>query len=214
MLQIHLTRYKSQTHKPNKRCKIEKSCYSRQKESNYISEAESLKLDNMTLNAKFIEQQDKITTMAHKLDFMKEEESLKILKTSIKRDYLHTILQDNSELNPFDLETKRYYSQTRQCIMILQHNISSENVGPVIKEVLNLANINARTMSSPGKLLTIYLQRKLSLVKNRYGQHSLDKNMHVYMAMRQRNVTRLIKLFLLSDENKNVYFLWFRDMLS
>jgi len=58
-----------------------------------------------------------------------------------ERDYLHSMLQDNAEIERFSSETNSYTLNTRQCIIKLtSYNVPSSNVGPVIKEVLKLSN--------------------------------------------------------------------------
>lgn len=94
-----------------------------------------------------------------KLDELRAE--IKDLRTD--RDYLHSLLQDNIEIELLDPETNTYNASTRQCIINLtSYNVSSQNVGPVIEEVLKLVGKKTNSVPSRKTVDNIYLfQRKL-----------------------------------------------------
>lgn len=220
LLQRQLARYKSKKHKQKIGTKLGKLVIQEKKKvTKYISEVETLKLDNMKLKAKIIEQQDKITTIEHQLHSMEEKESLTDLETSIRsiseeRDYLHTLLQDNSELSLFDVESNRYTPQTRQCIMNLtSHNVSSENVGPVIKQVLKLANKCPNAVPSR-KTVDNIIAEKIAIGQKQIGTTLIGQKNTCLYGDETRKFGKTYQTFLLSDENKNVYFLGLRDMLD
>ncbi|CAC5398193.1 unnamed protein product [Mytilus coruscus] len=220
LLQRQLTRYKSQKQKQKMGAILSKVIIQeKNKVIKYISEVETLKLDNMKLKAKINEQQDKITTMSHQLDSMEEKESLTDLETSIRsiseeRDYLHTLLQDNSELNLFNVESNRYTPQTRQCIMNLtSHNVSSENVGPVIKQVLKLADKCPNAVPSR-KTVDNIIAEKIAIGQKQIGTTLTGQKNTCLYGDETRKFGKTYQTFLLKDENKNVYFLGLRDMLD
>lgn len=220
LLQRKLKRYKSQKQRQNMDSKLSKVVIQeRNKVTKYVSEVERLKLDNIKLQAEIHTQQNKITSMTHQLESMDVTESSKDLESRLRtiteeRDYLHTLLQDNSELNLYDRETNRYTPQTRQCVMNLtSHNVSSENVGPVIKDVLKLANKCPNALPSR-KTVDNIVAEKIAIGQKQLGATLSGQKHTCLYADETRKFGKTYQTFLISDEDKNVYFLGLRDMLD
>lgn len=88
-----------------------------------------------------------------KLDELRAE--IKDLRTD--RDYLHSLLQDNIETELLDPQSNTYNVSTRQCIMNLtSYNVSSQNVGSVIEEVLKLVGKKPNSVPSRKLLITLF----------------------------------------------------------
>lgn len=86
-----------------------------------------------------------------------------------ERDYLHSLLLDHEEIVLFDPVKKSYTPDTRQCIMnMTSYNVSSNNVGPVINEVLKLAN------RTPNVIPTRKTVDNIIVEKIAVGQKNLD----------------------------------------
>lgn len=145
--------------------------------------------------------------MSQQIKTLEETESIEDIKVSLqditkKRDYLHTLAQDNVELKLFDTEKNRYTPQSRKCIMnITSYNVSSENVGPVTNEVLKLAN----TVDN-------IIVEKIAVGQKQIGKNLAEQKNTCLYGDETRKFGKTYQTFLLSDENKNVYFLGLRDM--
>ena len=151
--------------------------------------------------------------MSHQLEAMPETVSTKDLESRLRsiseeRDYLHTLLQENMQLNLYDVESNRYTLQTRHCVMNLTtHIVSSENVGPVIKEVLKLANKCPNAVPSR-KTVDNIIAEKIAIGQKQIGAtFSGQKNTCLY-GDETRKFEKTYQTFLISDEDKNVYFSW------
>ena len=84
----------------------------------HVEEINSLKVDNMKLIGQLQEQQSAVTKMSEQIKTLEEIEPIDDLKVKLQnvteeRDYLHTMLQDNVELDLFDVEKKIYAPETR-----------------------------------------------------------------------------------------------------
>jgi hypothetical protein len=84
----------------------------------HVEEINSLKVDNMKLIGQLQEQQSAVTKMSEQIKTLEEIEPIDDLKVKLQnvteeRDYLHTMLQDNVELDLFDVEKKIYTPETR-----------------------------------------------------------------------------------------------------
>ena len=84
----------------------------------HVEEINSLKVDNMKLIGQLQEQQSAVTKMSEQIKTLEEIEPIDDLKVKLQnvteeRDYLHTMLQDNVELDLFDVEKKIYIPETR-----------------------------------------------------------------------------------------------------
>ncbi|KAL3883205.1 hypothetical protein ACJMK2_029495 [Sinanodonta woodiana] len=112
---------------------------------------ETLKLTNISLTVQLQHEQENVKMLTEKLTASQTASDLESknniqLKRDLQnitadRDYLQALLQDNAVVDLFDPISKCYTPDTRQCIMnITSYNVASANVGPVITEVLKLAN--------------------------------------------------------------------------
>lgn len=111
--------------------------------SDCLREINALKDQNVDINNKLVKANETIADMSNKIHCI-DNDKLDELRAEIKDlrtdgDYLHSLLQDNIETELLDPQSNTYNVSTRQCIMNLtSYNVSSQNVGPVIEEVLKL----------------------------------------------------------------------------
>ncbi|VDI49876.1 Hypothetical predicted protein [Mytilus galloprovincialis] len=220
LLQRQLKRYKQNKLKEKMQariCKIIKE--NKMKVLQHADEIKSLKIENMKLTNQLQEQKNDMKKMSEQIKTLEELEPIDTVEVKLKniteeRDYLHTLLQDNVELKLFDVEKNRYTTEARQCIMNLSSfNVSSKNVGTVIKEVLKLADKSPNVIPSRKTIDNIIVE-KIAVGQTQLGANlATQKNTCLY-GDETRKFGKTYQAFLVSDENKKVYFLGLRDMID
>lgn len=185
-------------------------CKEGNKVSDCLREINALKDQNVDINNKLVKANETIADMSNKINCI-DNDKLDELRAEIKdlrtdRDYLHSLLQDNIETELLDPQSNTYNVSTRQCIMNLtSYNVSSQNVGPVIEEVLKLVGKKPNSVPSRKTVDNIVLekiavgQRQLTTVLG------IPQNTCLY-GDETRKFGKIYQTLLVSDENQTVYF--------
>ncbi|KAL3867759.1 hypothetical protein ACJMK2_040609 [Sinanodonta woodiana] len=182
---------------------------------------ETLKLTNISLTVQLQHEQENVKMLTEKLTASQTASDLESKNIQLKRDlqnitadrdYLQALLQDNAVVDLFDPISKCYTPDTRQCIMnITSYNVASANVGPVITEVLKLANRTPNEVPSRRTVDNI-IAEKLVIGQKQLGSTVGNAQNTCLYGDETRKFGQTYQTFLLSDENKNLYFLGLRDM--
>jgi hypothetical protein len=93
------------------------------------------------------------------------------------------------------------------------YNVSSENIGPVINDVLKLANKTSNAIPSRKTVDNIIVE-KIAVGQKQLGTNLANQKNTCLYGNETRKFGKTYQEFLLSDENKNVYFLCLRDMID
>lgn len=129
--------------------------------SDCLREINALKDQNVDINNKLVKANETNEDMPNKIHCINTDK-LDELRAEVKdlrtdRDYLHSLLQDNIETELLDSQSNTYNASTRQCIMKLTiYNVSSQNVGPVIEEVLKIVGKNQILYRLEKLLITLF----------------------------------------------------------
>lgn len=141
------------------------------------------------------------------------------LKSRVKdleaeRDYLLDMLDDNVDIQVFDEDTCAYSTQLRECVMNLTTlNVATKNVAPVINTVLKLANKTVNSLPSRQTIDNIVCEKVVVGHKQVGSSLKGQKNICLY-GDETRKKGKTYQTFLVSDEEKNLYFLGLRDMYN
>lgn len=94
-----------------------------------------------------------------------------------ENDYLRLLINDNEQkkLHIFDKERHCYSKELQECVYeLLNHNITTSHVGPVINSVLNMIGVKANKLPSTSTINNMNDQR-LILAQSQIGEE-LAKN--------------------------------------
>ena len=183
-------------------------------------EKKELKLENITLNEQLNNEKEINRQLNEKIKELEEnlnnEIELQLRKelanVTADRNYLETVLQDNAVIELFDPATRAYTPDVRQCIMDLtSYNVASDNVGPVIESILKLCNKSPNAIPTR-KTVDNIISEKIAIGQRQIGATFSNLTNTCLYGDETRKFGKTYQTFLLSDENKNVYFLGLRDM--
>lgn len=187
------------------------------KVSKCLHEIEVLKQNNSKLVFQLQKEQKTVLELSEKLKLLDQPDPLNKLRVDLQtvteeRDYLHTLLLDHEEIVLFDPVKKSYTPDTRQCIInMTSYNVSSNNVGPVINEVLKLANRTPNAIPTRKTVDNIIVE-KIAVDQKQLGLTVGAQQDTCLYGDETRKFGKTYQTFLMSDENKQVYFLGLRDM--
>lgn len=193
-------------------------CKERNKVSDCLREINALKDQNMAINNKLVKANETIANMSNKIHCI-DNDKLDKLRAEIKdlktdRDYLHSLLQDNIETELLDPQSNTYNVSTRQCIMNLtSYNVSSQNVGPVIEEVLKLVGKKPNSVPSRKTVDNIVFEKIAVGHRQLTTVLGIPQNTCLY-GDETRTFGKTYQTFLVSDESQTVYFLGLREMVD
>ena len=139
------------------------------------------------------------------------------LKTNLNEslqtsDYLHSLIQDNKEIEIWDEKLRAYTPEFRQTVMnISGKNVATEHIASVINESLKLA---VKTLKQIPVRRTIdnYLTEKVVVSYIQVGQCLKDKQKTTLYSDETRKFGKTYNSYFISDHNKNAYILGLREM--
>jgi len=92
-----------------------------------------------------------------------------------ENEYLRLLINDNinRDIQLFEENNMLYSEQTQECVYeLLNNDVTTSRVNPVIETVLKLAGVNANKLSSISTVNTMNVQRLMLLSQGHYGFHS------------------------------------------
>lgn len=193
-------------------------CKERNKVSDCLMEINALNDQNVDINNKLVKANETIADMSNKIHCIDNDKldelraEIKVLRTD--RGYLHSLLQDNKETELLDQESNTYNASTRQCIMNLtSYNVSSQNVGPVIEEVLKLVGKKTNSVPSGKTVDNIVLEKIAIGHRQQTTVRCIPQNTCLY-GDETRKYGKTYQTFLVSDESQTLYFWGLREMVD
>jgi len=111
-----------------------------QKSQKYPRQISDLSTENRNLILRIRDLENSILNVRQKLNDEMEE-----------NDYLRLLINDNEQkkLHIFDEERHCYSKELQECVYeLLNHNITTSHVGPVINSVLNMTGVKANKLPS------------------------------------------------------------------
>ena len=103
----------------------------------------------------------KIQVTAVEIENKKISENLK--DVTVENDYLRLLINDNNhrELQLFNTDERMYTEQTQECVFeLLNNNVTTSRVGPVIETVLKLAGTIPNKVPSTSTVNNMNVQLK------------------------------------------------------
>ena len=209
---IYLQREKNKVMKMRKQCSEAQTV-----SSNYVKKLETIRRENRRLEKENETLKMKITNLNEQLD--DKESTVCKLKTDLHEldpscQYLETLLHDNEKLVVFDTDSNSYTPEFRQTVMkLISLNVATCNVNDVINTSLNLVGKHLENCPSRKTVDTIVYE-KVAISGAQVGEMLQGgKNTTLY-SDETKKIGKTYNTFLITDENKNVYCLGFRDMCN
>jgi E1A/CREB-binding protein len=137
-----------------------------------------------------------------------------IRSLELDRDYLLTLIDDDVDLKLFDDDSNSFTPQVRECVMKLTtQNVATKHVSSVIESVLKLANKRPNRLPSRQTIDNIVCE-KIAVGQKQLGLKLEGKKNICLYGDETRKKGKTYQTFLVSDEEKDVFFLGLRDMCN
>ena len=119
------------------------------------------------LNAVEMGQQSssEISALKEKIQFLEnklKETEIKLKEIDLENDWLRSIVDDNKTVLTFDENKNACLPSMQKCVYnLLEHNVATGSVGPVIDACLKLADLSASRLQSRSTVANMNVQRLL-----------------------------------------------------
>lgn len=132
-----------------------------------------------------------------------------------ENEYLRLLILDNErkEIKLFDEDSKIYSKQTQECVYeLLNHNVTSSNVSPVIRTVLKLAGTTANKLPSVSTVKNMDVQR-LHLSQKHLGEELSEKESTCLLSDETSKFGKKYEEFHVSDKGQ-LWVLGMRNIIT
>ena len=177
---------------------------------NYIiKQNDSLKAKLTNLELQIASLREEISEKEMKLD-----DNVKDLNDTLEEnEYLRLLVNDN-QINLFDEECKIYTPDTQECVYeLLNLNVTSSKVSPVIQAVLKLVNLKPNKLPSVQTVNNMNIQR-LILAQKQLGEVLPVKKNVCLLSDETSKFGKKIEGFHVQDEEGQLYVLGLRQMVT
>lgn len=133
-----------------------------------------------------------------------------------ENEHLRLLILDNErkEIKLFDEDSKIYSKQTQECVYeLLNHNVTSSNVSPVIRTVLQLAGTTANKLPSVSTVKNMNVQRLL-LSQKHLSEELSEKESTCLLSDETSKFGKKYEGFHVSDKEGQLWVLGMRNIIT
>ena len=136
----------------------------------------------------------------------------KVSALEVDNTYLKDLLDDSSVLELYDHSSEKYKTETLHCVMNLTTmGVASRNVGPVIKEVCKLCGKQPDRVPSKSSVER-FSDAKIIVSQKQISEVLVDQSDTSLMTDETSKYGKKYGTYIISDKDKNSYFLGLREM--